>query len=151
MADSAPDVLEASRLPALCRGVCLYAGLPLPPATAPGERFVVRTGSTTPGLLTALLAEAFVEDGIEVEDWSGPGPCATAKVAVRPGYGAPCPAPEELLAAVTPDGGSALLFAVERCDEAGRVLGVTWAAVSEEEPPPQGRFRAAVRSHDVPE
>src|SRR5262249_12075401 len=66
MADSPPDARGATRLPALRRGVCLCPGLPPPPATAPGERFVIRTGSTTPGLLTALLAEAFVEDGIEV-------------------------------------------------------------------------------------
>jgi hypothetical protein len=44
--------------------------------------------------------------------------------------------------------GPSLLFSVERRDETGRLLGVTWAAVPEEEPPPQGRYRAAVRSFE---
>jgi hypothetical protein len=37
-----------------------------------------------------------------------------------------------------------LAFAVERRDARGRLLGVTWVAVPEEEPPPTGEFRAEV-------
>jgi hypothetical protein len=154
MTPVAPDVLEAPRLPALCRGVCLYAGLPLPPAAAPGERFVVRSGPEPPDLLARLLEEAFIEDGVAVEIEGGgaprlPDPAGGApKVAVRPGYGAACPAAEELRRAVAAEGAPVLIFAVERHDDAGRLLGVTWAAVPEEEPPPQGRFRAAVTSYE---
>ena len=42
------------------------------------------------------------------------------------------------------------LFAVERRDRAGRLLGVTWAALPEEEPPPWAPFRAAALRHDFP-
>ena len=153
MPRNAPDVLEAVRLPALCRGVCLYAGLPLPPATAPGEWFVVRSGAVPPEFLAHLLAEAFGEDGVEVTVCPPAGspdvPMAgLAKVAVRPGYPAPCPTADELRRAVAADDAAVLLFAVERRDRQGRLLGVTWAAVPEGEPPQQARFRAAVRSYE---
>src|SRR5262245_15786557 len=148
------DVLEAARLQALCRGVCLYAGLPLPPATAPGERFIVRSGQERPDFLARLLTEAFIEDGIEVQassaedlvDLLAPG---QAKVIVRPGFAAPCPVADELGQAIGASG-PVVLFAVERVDQAGKLLGVTWAAVPEEEPAPQGRFRAAVWSCESP-
>lgn len=149
MMSRAPDILEAARLPALCRGVCLYAGLPIPPATAP-EWFVARSGAEPPGLLARLLAEGLAEDGVEIHAPSEEEPGADMpeqpRVAVWPGFATPCPDAEGLRRAVAPGGGAALLFAVERHDELGRLLGVTWAAVPEEEPPPQGRFRAAVRS-----
>ena len=149
MTKGAWDVLEASRLQTLCRGVCLYAGLPLPPATAPGERFIVRSGKEPPDFLVRLLTEAFVEDGVEVQAYSPhdvePSAPGQAKVIVRPGFDTPCPVADDLCRAVGTDG-SVLLFAVERVDETGRLLGVTWAAVPEEEPSPQGHFRSAVWS-----
>jgi len=150
------DVLEATRLETLCRGVCLYAGLPLPPATAPGQRFIVRSGQEPPDFMVRLLTEAFVEDGIEVQDWSSTNDVdlaspLPAKVIVRAGFDQACPVGDELCRAVGAIG-HVLLFAVERVDESGRMLGVTWAAVPEEEPSPQGRFRSAVWSYepDVP-
>lgn len=147
---SSPDILEATRLPALCRGVCLYAGLPLPPATAPGQRFVVRSGNAPPELLVSLLQEGFVEDGIDVglgadaldAELAGP-----AKVTVQTN-GDACPDADQLCRAVADVGSPVLVFCVERLNEDGRVLGVTWAAVPEEEPPPHERFRAAVRSYE---
>jgi len=144
------DVLEASRLQTLCRGVCLYAGLPLPPATAPGERFIVRSGEEPPDFLVRLLTEAFVEDDVEVQAWSSDDDLAApggAKVTVRPGFDMACPVSGELHRAVGASG-PVLLFAVERVDESGRLLGVTWAAVPDEEPSPQGQFRAAVWSSE---
>jgi hypothetical protein len=148
-----PDLLEAPRLPALCRGVCLYAGLPLPPATSSPKRFVVRSGSEPPELLVRLLEEGLGEDEIEVctdltAEATGIPATGPARVVVRPGHAAPCPDLEELRQAVAAGDGPVLVFAVEHHDETGRLLGVTWAAVPEEEPPPQGRFRAAVRSYD---
>jgi hypothetical protein len=142
-----PDILSAARLPALCRGVCLYAGLPLPPATS-AERFVVRSGTEPPELLVRLLEEGFVEDEVEVRT-SIPGTdiVGEARVTVEPGYTSPCPDVEGLRQALA-EGGPVLLFAVERRDTEGRLLGVTWAAVPEEEPPPKGCFRAAVRSYE---
>ena len=154
MTHATPDILEAARLPALCRGVCLYAGLPLPPGTAPGQRFVVRSGSTPPEMLAKLLEEGFLEDGVEVRVDAEPSPldlpvpASTAKVIVQPGHAADAPTDSDLCRAVDPQGGPVLLFSVERYDERGRLLGVTWAAVPEEEPPPEARLRAAVRSHE---
>jgi hypothetical protein len=145
-------LLEAPRLPALCRGVCLYAGLPLPPATTSPNRFVVRSGNEPPELLVRLLEEGFWEEEIDVyTDASAPtGDSAVgpARVIVRPGHTAPCPDLDGLRRAVATENGPVLVFAVEHHDEAGRLLGVTWAAVPEEEPPPQGCFRAAVRSYN---
>lgn len=149
----APDLLEAQRLPALWRGVCLYAGLPLPPATAWRERFIIRCGDESPELLAHLLAEGLVEDGVEVhtgqqtEEPATPSGCF-ARVVVCSGYPAPCPDADELGRAVAADGAPVLLFAVERRDTAGRLLGVTWAAVPEEEPPSRESLRAAVRSYE---
>lgn len=151
MSHPGPDILEAARLSTLCRGVCLYAGLPLPPATAPGQRFVVRSGAEPPELLAKLMEEGFIDDGIDVCNGDPQTECDPASSRVRVfvlrGFGGACPAVEELLRAVD-SAGPALLFAVERRDEAGRLLGVTWAAVPEEEPSPQGRYRAAVRSFE---
>jgi len=146
------DVLEAPRLQTLCRGVCLYAGLPLPPATAPGERFIVRSGQEPPDFLVRLLTEAFIEDGVDVQagssgDDADLATAAPAKVIVRPGFDRPCPIDDELRRAVG-SGGPVLFFAVERVDTSGRLLGVTWAAVPEEEPSPQDRYRAAVWSSE---
>ena len=148
-----PDLLEAPRLPALCRGVCLYAGLPLPPATSSSKRFVVRSGTEPPELLVRLLEEGLCEDEIEVcadltAETSDIPATGLARVVVRPGHAAPCPDLEELRQAVAAGDGPVLVFAVEHHDETGRLLGVTWAAVPEEEPPPQGCFRAAVQSYD---
>lgn len=152
MSPPGPDILEAARLSTLCRGVCLYAGLPLPPATAPGQRFVVRSGAEPPELLAKLMEEGFVDDGVDVCNGDPQTQCdpadSTAQVFVIPGFGPPCPNVEALLGAVD-SAGRALLFCVERRDDAGRLLGVTWAAVPEEEPSPQGRFRAAVRSFEA--
>ena len=44
--------------------------------------------------------------------------------------------------------GRALLIAFERRDAAGRLLGVTWAAMPEGEPAPEGMLRAAVLRRD---
>ncbi len=153
MSHRPPDLLEAPRLPALCRGVCLYAGLPLPPATPSPNRFVVRSGNEPPELLVRLLEEGLCEDEIEVCVDSAVPLCdsaavGSARVIVRPGHAAPCPDLDDLRRAVVGENGAVLVFAVEHHDEAGRLLGVTWAAVPEEEPPPQGCFRAAVRSYD---
>jgi hypothetical protein len=141
--------MEALRLPRLCRQVCARAGLPLPPAPAAGERFVLRCGAEPPGLFAELLEEAFVEDEAEVVLWPEHGApdyrsLPPGHVAVRAGFDSPCPAAGELRRAASPGGGRVLLFAVERRDAAGRLLGVTWAGVPEEEPPPQAPFRAAV-------
>jgi hypothetical protein len=154
MTRETPEVLEALRLPELCRQVCAYAGLPPPPAAAAGH-FVVRSGPEPPGLLAELLEEAFVEDEAEVLVWPadeplGPAALGPGQVAVRPGFDAPCPAAEALRRSAQPGGGPALLFAVERRDAAGRLLGVTWAAVPEEEPPPRANFQAAVLRLDYP-
>src|SRR5262245_41551293 len=118
-----PDVLEAARLPALCRGVCLYAGLPLPPVAPRTARFVVRSGTEPPELLAKLLEEAFVDDGIEVQSLpedDSPEPGGSRRVVVRGGFTAPCPVADELRRAAAPDGGPVLLFAVERYDGSGR-------------------------------
>ena len=144
-----PDLLEAARLPELIRAVCLCAGLPAVPATDPDECFVVRCGAEPPEFMAALLGEALAEDGAEVTAWPpGAAPdCPSLPpggVAVLPGFGSPCPAPEALTMSVRPDGGRALLFAVERRDAAGGLLGVTWAALPEGEPAPKAIFRAAV-------
>lgn len=151
MTHTAPDILEVSRLPALCRGVCLYAGLPLPSATSSSERFVVRSGTEPPGLLARLLREGLADDGIDVHDdtadgESDPEVTGRARVLIRPGFAAPCPEAAILRKALAVGDGAVLLFAVERRNPAGRLLGVTWAAVPEEEPLPRERFRAAVRS-----
>ena len=45
---------------------------------------------------------------------------------------------------------SVLDQSIDTSDATGRLLGVTWAALPEEEPPPQGPFRAAVRTYDSP-
>jgi hypothetical protein len=155
MRREAPHVLEAVRLPALYREVCRYAGIPLTPTRASSERFVLRSGAEPPELYGRLLEEAFVEDGAEVAacrpddppDFRLPGP---GRVVVQPGFGSPCPAREELHRAVQREGGRVLLFAVERRDAGGRLLGVTWAAVPEEEPPPEAAFRAAVFRYEYP-
>jgi hypothetical protein len=132
--------------------VCLYAGLPLPPAKPSSTRFVVRSGAEPPELLVRLLEEGFYEDEIEVcadfsETASHNPVLGSSRVVVRPGHAAPCPDLEELRRAVVPGDGEVLVFAVEHHDAAGRLLSVTWAAVPEEEPAPQGCFRAAVRSY----
>src|SRR5262245_30705369 len=64
-------------------------------------------------------------------------------VAVRAGSDAPCPAAWRRGRAASPGAGRVLLFAVARRATAGRLHGVTWAGVPEEEPPPQAPFRAA--------
>ena len=146
-----PRVLEALRLPELCRRVCLSAGIPLAPGPDTQERFVLRSGSAPPGLLAGLLEEAFVEDEAEVLVWLAPDPVdfrrlAPGQLVVRPGFDGPCPA-EELARA---GGGPALLFAVERHDADGGLLGVTWAALPEEEPAPEAGYRAAVLTEAAP-
>ena len=140
-----PHVLQAPRLPALYRDIFRYAGLPLPP----GEEFVLRCGEQPPGLFAALLEEAFLEDESEAVVWQGDAPpdyrhAGPASVVIRAGFEAPCPLARELGEAVLPEGGPVLLFAVERRDAGGRLLGLTWAAVPEEEPGPREVFRAAV-------
>lgn len=141
-----PELLHAPTLPSLYRRVCRFAGVPVPPA-ASDERFVLRSGAEPSDLLAKLLEEAFVEDEAEVTLWReadvpdyrrlGPG-----GLAVRPGFDAPWPV--GLARHAVPGGARALTFAVERRDEGGRLLGVTWVAVPEEEPPPTGEYRAAV-------
>jgi hypothetical protein len=149
MTASAPEVLEALRLPELCRRVCLHAGLAFPPASTSSERFVLRTGAEPSGLFAKLLEEAFLEDEAEVLVWSADDrpdfqALPPGHVAVRPGFDAPCPVAEELRRAVRPDGGRVILFAVELRDGQGRLLALTWAAIPEEEPPSKEGFRAAV-------
>src|SRR5438105_3170782 len=105
MPKQVPDVLESPRLPALCRGVCLYAGLPLPPAPVSGERFVVRSGGEPAEFFVRLLGEGFAGDEIEVHaaplgDEPDSAMAGTAKVLVRPGFDSPCPDAEELSRAV---------------------------------------------------
>ncbi len=146
---SSPDVLSAPRLPELFRAICRYAGVTLPPVGGGDEALVVRTGAEPPGLLALLLEEVVVEDGAEAlpspvppepADFSRPA----GRVAVRPGFDAPCPAEAELRRAASPGGGPVLLFVVERRGPSGVLRGGTWAAVAEEEPPPAAGFRAAV-------
>jgi hypothetical protein len=143
-----PDLLEAARLPTLYRQIFLYAGLRPPPGPPSGERFVLRCGDQPPGLFAALLEEAFVDDEAEVfcQPDDAPG-----QVVVRPGLPSPCPAAEGLKCAAGAGGAPLLVFAVERRDAGGRLLGVTWAAVPEGEPDPPAPLRAAVaRSGDTP-
>ena len=140
------DVLEAPRLPELYRLICRYTGLPLPPAVAE-DRFVVRSGDTPPELLAMVLEEAFVEDEAEVlicpsGEVLDVAHLPPGQLVVRPGFESPCPDGAALCGSV--GGGPVMLFAVERRDAEGRLRGVTWAAVPEEEPPPTVPFRAAV-------
>src|SRR4051794_40207251 len=153
MSDGVIHVHEALRLPELCRQVCAHAGLPLSPVPGAAGRFVLRCGAEPPGLFAELLEEAFVEDEAEVQVWPADGPAdyhalPHGHVAVRPGFDSPCPAAEGLARAVSP-GGRVLLFAVERRDGDGRLLGLTWAAMPEEEPPPQAAFRVAILRLDL--
>jgi hypothetical protein len=149
MAADPPQIIEAPRLPELYRAVCRYAGVPQPPAAAGEERFVFRSGSEPPGLLAGLLEEGLVDDQAEALP-GGPAETvatdrlAAGQVVVGEGFDIPCPAAEELGWAASPAGGRVLLFAVERLDAAGALLGVTWAAVPYEEPPAGAPFRAAV-------
>ena len=127
-------------------------GLPVrgrlgPARATPDERFVLRSGAEPPDLLAKLLEEAFVDDEAEVPVWrEGDAPdyrgLGPGGLAVRAGFESPCP-----------DGlGGTRTRAVAgrwrsrssggRPD--GRLLGVTWVAVPEDEPPPTGEFRAAV-------
>lgn len=144
---ASPEVLHAPTLPRLYRRVCRYAGVPVPPAPAPDELFVLRSGAEPPDLLAKLLEEAFVDDEAEVPVWrDGDVPdyhgLRPGGLAVQFGFEAPCP--DGLGRLAVPGGGRTLVFAVERRDVDGRVLGVTWVAVPEDEPPPTGEFRAAV-------
>jgi hypothetical protein len=151
---AAPVLLEAMRLPELYRRVCRHAGLPPAPAADTGERFVLRSGDEPPDLYGKLLEEAFVEDEAEVPVYRPDDPLdyrrlGPGHVAVRPGFDAPCPAVvADLRRAVRPEGGRVMVFTVERRDTEGRLLGVTWAAVPEEEPAPRAEFRAAVLRQD---
>jgi len=155
MSRRTPDVLEALRLPELYRKICLYAGIPLSPAPTAAERYVFRSGAELPDFFAKLLEEAFVEDEAEVVVCRATGPpdfhqFGTGHIIVLPGFDSPCPVAEELRRAVWPGGGPVLLFAIERRDGDGRLLGVTWAAVPEEEPAPETPFRAAVLRDDTP-
>src|SRR5689334_17352765 len=110
----APDVLEAARLPALCRGVCLYAGLSLPPATS-WNRFVVRSGAEPPELLARLMAEGLSADGIEVQVGTVGDPAdrltaSLGRVVVCPGQAQHPPDVAELRSAAAVAGGPVLLF-----------------------------------------
>jgi hypothetical protein len=142
-----PEVLKAQRLPALVRAVCRYAGVPQAPAASP-DRFVLRCGAEPPGLFARMLEEASAEDAAEVEVQQPDEPLdlrprSLGQVVVVPGFAFPCSADQSLRNAVRPSGG-VLLFAVERHDAEGRLRGVTWAALPEQEPPAQEPFRAAV-------
>jgi hypothetical protein len=152
MGPNAPHILTALRLPGLYRKVCAWAGLRPPPVTAGADCFTLRCGAEPPELFAAVLEEALVEDGAEVLLLPASGPpddraLMPGHVAVRPGFDSPCPAVDELRRAAAPWGGRVLLFAVERRDQDGRLVAVTWAAVPEEEPPPQVEFQAAVRAY----
>jgi hypothetical protein len=144
-----PRPLEALRLPELLRLVCRHAGWAEPTSSPCGERFVVRCGCEPPDFLARLLEEALVEDEAEVvvrAEGGAPdyGDLPAGQVAVWSGFDGPCPLADELKRAAEPVGGRALLFAFERRDAAGRLLGVTWVAIPECEPAPQEAFRAAV-------
>jgi hypothetical protein len=154
MLSTAPQTLDAVRLPELYRAVCRAAGIPLPSSSVPPERFVVRSGPEQPELYAKLLEEAFAEDEAEIAieqpdspvDLERLGPGA---VMIRPGFDFPCPDAEALRQAVRPNGGDTLLFAVERRDAHGLLLGVTWAATPEDEPDAQSPYRAAYIHHAV--
>ena len=106
---------------------------------------MLRSGAQPADLFAKLLEEAFVEDEAEVPLYGPEGtPSEPGRVVVQAGFDTPCPEPESLRRAVRAGGGPVQLFAVERRDAGGRLLGVTWAAVPEEEPPPQKPYRAAV-------
>jgi hypothetical protein len=145
-------VLEAPRLPELYRKICLHSGISLAPGAVGTDRFVLRSGSAPAQLFAELLEEAFAEDAAEVPvcpptdqvHTSGPG-----HVTVCPGFESPCPVVEGLRRAVSAEGESVLLFAIERRDEPGRLLEVTWAVLPEEEPEPQEEFRAALWRENV--
>lgn len=142
-----PEVLHAPTLPGLYRRVFRYAGVPVPPAAAPDERYVLRSGAEPPDLLAKLLEEAFVDDEAKVPVWrEGDAPdyhgLRPGGLAVKSGFETPWP--DGLGRHADPGGGRALSFAVERRDADGRLLGVTWVAVPEDEPSPTVEFRAAV-------
>jgi hypothetical protein len=145
-------VLTDPRIPGLYRKVWAFAGIPAPPSPATAERFVVRAGAERPELFAELLEEALVEDAAEVTVWQDGAVADYAALgdgglAVQAGAGMSCPFEPELRAAVSP--GRALLFAVEQRDATGRLLGVTWAAVPEREPPPTAALKAAVMRVDA--
>jgi len=145
MARATPEVLEAPRLPELCRQVCLRSGMPVSPAAGPAERFVLRSGAEPPEFFAKLLEEAALDDEAEAAvgepDRLRPGP---GQVAVQTGFDSPCPVDEELRRAVRSGSGRVMVFAIERRDTAGRLLGLTWVGLPEDEPLPEAPFRAAV-------
>jgi hypothetical protein len=151
-----PVVLQDLRLPGLYRRVCRFAGIPLSPSAGRDERFVLRSGPEPPDILAKVLEEAVVEDEAEVVIWRPGeepdyGALGSGGLAVRAGFDAPCPDPDGLCRAAAPGGGRVLVFAVERRDAGGRLAGVTWVAVPDEEPPPTAEFRAAVLRLDAGE
>ncbi len=141
------EVLEALRLPELYRKVCGYAGVPTGPGPATDDCFVIRSGPTSPRLAALLLEEAFIEDEAEVEAFEEADDVDLAalspgQIIVRGGYESPCPVAAALRQAA--GARSVLVFAIERRGPQGRLLGVTWAAVPEDEPSQEAPLRAAV-------
>jgi hypothetical protein len=151
LSDAAIEIVEAARLPELWRRVCGRAGVPLPPA-ATGAHFVFRSGAEPAEFLAKLLEEAVVDDEAEVRVLAGDEAASpvgdVAVLSVKPGFASACPAEGRLRAAVA-GRGATLLVAVERYDLQGRLAGVTWAALPEQEPSPQGVFRAALLAEEM--
>src|SRR5262249_23807592 len=147
MSGNDPLVVQALRLPELCREVCRFAGLVPPPAQSAGDHFIVRSGNEPPALFARLIEEAFAEDSAEVAVEQADEPAGghpRGEVSVRPGFAFPCPAVERLRLAARPQGGAVLLFAVERRSTSGELVELTWAALPDGEPPPAAPLRAAV-------
>jgi hypothetical protein len=148
----ASRIFEALTLPALYRQVCEAAGLPVRSSPGTDERFVVRSGAEGPDLFAKLLEEAFIEDEAEVRVWRQgdlpdyPG-LGAGGLAVCTGFPGPWPTDTDFPPAGT---GGLLVFAIERRDGGGRLLGVTWAAVPENEPSPTEGFRATVLVQSPP-
>jgi hypothetical protein len=141
------EILTASRLPDLYRLVCDRAGIPATFGQKISDRFVVRCGAEPPGLIAKLLQEALPEDAPEIPVFPltqpfEPRDLGPGEIVVREGYALPPPIPQELWQNIRV--GRNLIFAIERHGEAGRLLSVVWAAVSEEPPRAEEPLKVAV-------
>jgi hypothetical protein len=146
MTQGAIDIVEALRVPDLCRKVCAYAGLPAPAGPAGTERFIFRSGYEAPELLQKLLEEGFAGDEVEVAVYPEAGHLdysnlPAGKVIVQQGFPASCLIVKDLQLAA---GGRGLFFAVERRNDRGELLGAAWVALSEEPESQDALLKAAV-------
>lgn len=148
-----PQVLSALRLPELLRDTLRFAGVAVSGGQLPTELCVIRSGVETPDIFAKLLEEAFLEDEAEVLVFQETDAVVYSDLLpghflVRPGFDFPCPVVEELRDPLDPAQGRVLVFGIERRDLKGHLLQITWAAMAEDEPPPEAGFRMAVIRQD---